>query len=77
MLFAICAGARHIVIGDRHHKDGFTHAGARAVVGSSRFAIECLGGYGILVPLSWLLTEVLRITLAFAALCEPREARRN
>ncbi|MEK6320278.1 MAG: glycosyltransferase family 4 protein [Acidobacteriota bacterium] len=64
MLFAICAGAREVVIGD---KQGRTVSRSRfgVLIQAPRFLFELLGGYGLIVPLSWLLTEVLRIALTF------------
>jgi glycosyltransferase involved in cell wall biosynthesis len=65
MLFAICAGARRIVIGDRRNRSVSRSRLGVLLLEVPRFALECLVGYGIFLPLSWLLTEVLRISLAF------------
>lgn len=65
MLFAISAGARQVVIGDQK---GGTVSRSRLevlLIQAPRFLLELLGGYVLIVPLSWLLTEALRIALAF------------
>lgn len=74
MLFAIWTGARRIVIGDRHNRMVSRTRLGVLFLQAPRFALECLGGYGIFIPLSLLLTEVLRISLAFRA---PVRASRN
>lgn len=65
MLFAICAGARRIVIGDYHNRTVSRTRLGVLLLEAPRFAVECFVGYGIFVPLSWLLTEMLRISLVF------------
>ena len=62
MLFGMLTGASAVVIGD---ESGF--AASRSRIGillleAPRFAIELLAGYGLLVPLSWLLTEGLMLS---------------
>lgn len=78
MLFAISAGARRVVIGD---PKGETVSRSRLevlLIQAPRFLLELLGGYGLIVPLSWLLTQALRIALAFREVVrESRLARRT
>jgi glycosyltransferase involved in cell wall biosynthesis len=67
MLFAIIAGARRIVIGDRYGRAVSRTRLGVLLLEVPRFVLEVAAGYGLLVPLSWLLTEMLRISLAFRA----------
>lgn len=77
MLFAIFAGARRVVIGDI--RGGGTSRSRLGVLllEAPRFALELLGGYGLIVPLSWLLTEALGLSLAFRGLVRPSRIRRR
>ena len=65
MLFAVLAGARQVVIGDgngsivRHSRLGVL------LLEIPRLALELLTGYVLIIPISWLLTEVLGIALLF------------
>lgn len=65
MLFAAIAGARQVVIGD-----GSGNIIRRSRLGvllleAPRLALELLIGYVFIIPVSWLLTKVLRIALYF------------
>ena len=60
MLFAIFAGARRVVIGDSIGRRVARSRLGVLMLEAPRFALELFGGYGLIVPLSWLLTEVLR-----------------
>lgn len=65
VLFAILAGARRVIIGD-----GKGGALSRSWLGAllleaPRLALEVLAGYLLIIPLSWLLTEALRVSLVF------------
>ena len=65
MIFAIFAGARLVMIGDATGR-GKSHSRLGVMlVEAPRFALELLAGYGLLVPLSWLLTEALGLSLSF------------
>ena len=77
MLFAIFAGARRVVIGDI--RGGGTSRSRLGVLllEAPRFALELLGGYGLIVPLSWLLTEALGLSLAFRGPVRPSRIRRR
>ena len=65
ILFSALAGARRIVLED--------HAGRRisrsrlsaVLIEGPRFALELALGFGLIIPLSWLLTVLLRIMLPF------------
>jgi glycosyltransferase involved in cell wall biosynthesis len=65
MLFAVLAGARQVVIGDgngniiRHSRLGVL------LLEVPRLVFELLIGYVLIIPLSWLLTEMLGIALLF------------
>ncbi len=65
MLFAIFAGARRVVIGDPRDRLAVRSRLSVLMLEAPRLALELLGGYGLIVPLSWLLTEVLSLSLAF------------
>ncbi len=65
MLFAIFAGARRVVIGDARDRLAVRSRLSVLLLEAPRFALELFGGYGLIVPLSWLLTEVLGLSLAF------------
>ena len=67
MLFAIFAGARRVVIGDARGRGMVRSRLAVLLLEAPRFAFELLAGYGLIVPLSWLLTEALGLSLAFRA----------
>jgi glycosyltransferase involved in cell wall biosynthesis len=65
ILFAALAGARRIVFGD-----GFGRAITRSRFGAwlfeaPRLVLELLFGYAVIVPLSWLLTFLLGVSLRF------------
>jgi len=65
MLFGALAGARRIVIGDSHgHILSRSRAGA-LLVEAPRLVLELVVGYGLIIPLSWLLTEALGLSLMF------------
>ena len=65
MLFAALAGARRIVIGDsRGHILLRSRAGV-FLVEAPRLVLELVVGYGLIIPLSWLLTAMLGASLMF------------
>jgi glycosyltransferase involved in cell wall biosynthesis len=65
MLFAMLAGARRVMIGDAKGLETSRSRFGILLLEAPRFAVELVTGYGLLVPLSWLLTEVLGFSLAF------------
>ncbi|MFY9572134.1 MAG: hypothetical protein WAV20_12105, partial [Blastocatellia bacterium] len=67
MLFAIAAGANKVVIGDRQGR--LASRGILSVVlgQAPRFLLELVAGYGLIIPLSALLTLALRLSLVFRA----------
>ena len=67
MLFGVFAGARHVVIGDRLGRNISRSRLSVLILQTPRFVLELLAGYLFLIPLSWLLTEILRISLIFRA----------
>ncbi len=64
MLFAIFAGARRVVIGDSAGRDSDRSRLGVLFLEAPRLMLEVLAGYGVIVPLSWLLTEALSVSLA-------------
>ena len=65
MLFAALCGARRVVFADTNGREiRRTRAGV-LIFESARLALELLVGYGIVVPLSWLLTWLLGAALIF------------
>jgi len=64
MLFAIFAGARRVLMGDARGRAASRSRLGVLLLEAPRFALELLGGYGFVVPLSWLLTEALGLSLA-------------
>jgi glycosyltransferase involved in cell wall biosynthesis len=71
ILFAALAGARRIMIGDsRGHILSRSRVGA-LLVEAPRLALELAVGYGLIVPLSWLLTEALGLSLIFRKVLRP------
>jgi len=64
ILFGVLAGARLILFGDEHRAIRRSRAGA-IFLEAPRYLLESLVGYLILVPLSWVLTELLMLALEF------------
>ena len=64
MLFAIFAGARRVVMGDARGRERSRSWLGVMLLEAPRFALELLAGYGLLVPVSWLLTKALGASLA-------------
>ncbi len=65
MLFAIFAGASRVMMGDARGRGTSRSRLGVVLVEAPRFALELLGGYGLIVPLSWLVTEALGLSLSF------------
>lgn len=65
MLFAILAGARRVMMCDKSGRATSRSLPGVLLLEAPRFALELLAGYGLMVPLSWLLTEALGLSLAF------------
>ena len=68
MLFAIFAGARRVVLGDARGRETSRSRLGVLVLEAPRFAAELIVGYGLLVPLSWLLTQALSVSLSIRSL---------
>jgi glycosyltransferase involved in cell wall biosynthesis len=65
ILFAALSGARRVVFADQNGRSVTrTRAGA-FIIDGPRLALELLLGYGLVVPLSWALTEALGAALVF------------
>ena len=77
MLFGILAGARRVVIGDARDRLAVRSRLSVLMLEAPRFALELFGGYGLIVPLSWLLTGVLGLSLAFRGVVRASRTRRS
>ncbi|HJZ68622.1 MAG TPA: glycosyltransferase family 4 protein [Blastocatellia bacterium] len=65
IVFAALSGARRVVMGDRSGRALERSRTGALLVEAPRLALELLIGYGWLVPLSWLLTELVALSLRF------------
>lgn len=65
MLFATFAGARRMVIGDGRGRILSRSRAGVFLVQAPRLVLELVVGYGLIIPLSWLLTEALGLSLMF------------
>ena len=74
MLFGVLAGARLILLGDANRRAIRRSRVGALVIEAPRFALALLFGYLVIVPLSWLLTEALRLALVFR---EPARSSRS
>jgi len=63
MIFGALAGAKRIVIGDRDGQSIDRSRLSAIIFESARFALETLFGYGLIVPLTWMLTACLSAML--------------
>src|SRR5947207_573380 len=77
MLFGVLAGGRRVVIGDRN---GRTVSRARlgvVLLETSRLAFELTIGFLLLIPFSWMLTEVLGLALHFRPIVHTTQSRKR
>lgn len=65
MNFAVLAGARRVIMGDARGGRVSRSRFGVLLLEAPRFALELLAGYGLIVPVSWLLTEALGLSLTF------------
>ncbi|HSE36326.1 MAG TPA: glycosyltransferase, partial [Blastocatellia bacterium] len=63
LLFAIFTGARRVMMGDARGRETSRSRLAVLLLDAPRLAVELLAGYGLIVPLSWVLTETLGLSL--------------
>jgi glycosyltransferase involved in cell wall biosynthesis len=77
MLFAALCGARRIVFADANGREFRRTRAAVFVIESARLVLELLIGYVILVPLSWLLTLLMRAALVFRPVVRASPPRGN
>lgn len=75
MMFAVIAGASRVVIGDANGNTLRRSRLSVLLLEAPSLVFELLIGYVLIIPLSWLLTEVLRIALYFRPVV--RAARDN
>jgi len=64
-LFAVLAGSRRVVMGDTLGRTVSRSRLGVLLLDTPRLALELLVGYGLIVPLCWLLTEALGVSLVF------------
>jgi glycosyltransferase involved in cell wall biosynthesis len=77
MIFAALCGARLIIFADTNgHQMRRTRAGVFIIEGAL-LILELLVGYVIIVPLSWLLTELLGVALVFRPVVRASRPRRT
>ncbi|HVG18241.1 MAG TPA: hypothetical protein VNI02_04250, partial [Blastocatellia bacterium] len=65
ILFAALSGARRVVFADRNGRSITRSRAGAFIIDGPRLALELLLGYGLIVPLSWALTELLGAALIF------------
>ncbi len=65
ILFLALAGARRIILEDHAGRHISRSRFSAVMLEGPRFAFELALGYGLIIPLSWLLTALLRMMLAF------------
>src|SRR5262249_15346456 len=63
MIFGALAGARRIVLADSRGRSLSRSRLGVLLIETTRFVIEITVGYAIVLPLSWLITEALRLSL--------------
>lgn len=67
LMFALLAGARRVLMGDARGRETSRSRLAVLVIDAPRLVVELLAGYLLLVPLSWVLTEALGVSLLIRA----------
>ena len=77
MLFAIFAGAARVVLGDTRGRETSRSRLEVLVLEAPRLAVELIVGYGLLVPLSWLLTQALSVSLSIRSLIRTARATKR
>jgi len=65
MIFAALCGARRIIFADTNGQEVRRTRTGVFIIEGARLTLELLVGYVIVVPLSWLLTELLGVALIF------------
>jgi glycosyltransferase involved in cell wall biosynthesis len=65
LLFSALAGASRVVIEDRAGQSVSRSRGGAFLIEGPRYALEMAIGYGVIIPISWLLTLLLRAMLPF------------
>jgi glycosyltransferase involved in cell wall biosynthesis len=75
-LFGMMAGARLTVFGDSNGRVIHRSRVSAFAIDAPRLALELLFGYLVMVPLSWLLTEALSLSLRFRETVRASRSRR-
>jgi glycosyltransferase involved in cell wall biosynthesis len=76
VLFGIVAGARRVVIGDGLGRAQSRSRAAALLIEAPRLAVEFVIGFGLIIPLSLLLTEGLGLSLPFRKVSRSKESDR-
>jgi glycosyltransferase involved in cell wall biosynthesis len=77
MLFAALCGAQRIVFADTNGREIRRTRAAVFIIESTRLALELFIGYVIIVPLSWLLTWLMRAVLVFRPVVRASRPRKT
>ena len=77
MLFAILAGARHVLLGDSKNRLKSRSRFRVLFLEGPRCAFEFLAGYGFVVPVSWMLIELIGILLKMRGVVRASRAKRD
>jgi glycosyltransferase involved in cell wall biosynthesis len=77
MIFAALCGARRIIFADTNGREMRRTRLGVFIIEGALLMIELLVGYVIIVPLSWLLTEMLSVALVFRPVVRASRPRRK
>ena len=75
ILFSALAGARRIVLEDRAGRRISRSRISAVALEGPRFALELALGFGLIIPISWLLTVLLRMMLPFREISRASKRR--
>ncbi|HJQ70095.1 MAG TPA: glycosyltransferase family 4 protein [Blastocatellia bacterium] len=75
ILFLAFAGARRIVLEDRAGRGLSRSRFSAVIIEGPRLALDLTLGFGLLIPLSWLLTVLLRMMLPFREIARASKRR--
>jgi glycosyltransferase involved in cell wall biosynthesis len=77
MMFAVLAGSRRVVFGDSAGRTVSRSRWSVLLIEAPRFSLELLIGYGVVVPLSWLLALMLQASLGIRQIVRRERAARQ
>lgn len=75
ILFAALSGARRIILGDMTGKIITRSRSTALLIDGPRFALELLAGYALLVPLSWLMTKLVSVSINLRSIARASEGK--